>query len=261
MVPQVRRSILEYPSVWLSIRSATSPAPPADLRCLPSAPDFSLTRGMVNRLTGTSLETGKQIWETGDIKGFRYLQVTFRNVSEPLKVDSISLNFTSYPVESRGSFESSSPLLNRIWNTGAYTLQMCMTDAYVDCPSREQRQWVGDAYVEAMINYAAFGDPRLTAKLVRQTAQSQQSDGMTMMHAPGDHDVLATAIVDYSLAWILTAHEYYRYTGDKALIKEIYPHCVWQWIGLNVILTRTVYSEECRAGCSLTGRMWTSVGK
>ena len=99
-----------------------------------------------------------------------------------------------------------------------------MTDGYVDCPSREQRQWVGDAYVEAMINYAAFGDPRLTAKLLKQTAQSQQSDGMTMMYAPGDHDVLATTIVDYSLSWVLTAHDYYRYTGDSSLIKEIYPH-------------------------------------
>jgi len=167
---------------------------------------------------------GKQTWETGDIKGFRYVQVTFRNIVKPLKVDAISMNFTSYPVENRGSFECSNPLLNRIWKTGAYTLQMCMSDAYVDCPSREQRQWVGDAYVEAMINYAAFGDPRLTAKLLRQTAQSQQSDGMTMMYAPGDHDVLATTIVDYSLSWILTAYEYYRYTGDSSLIKEIYPH-------------------------------------
>ena len=47
---------------------------------------------------------GKQTWETGDIKGFRYMQVTFRNVSTPLKVDAISTNFTSYPVENRGSF-------------------------------------------------------------------------------------------------------------------------------------------------------------
>jgi len=167
---------------------------------------------------------GKQSWETGDLKGFRYMQVTFRNIVKPIKVDAISLNFTSYPVEKRGRFECSNPLLNRIWETGAYTLQMCMSDAYVDCPSREQRQWVGDAYVEAMINYAAFGDPRLTAKLLRQTAQSQQSDGMTMMFAPGDHDVLATTIVDYSLSWILTAYEYYQYTGDDSLIKEIYPH-------------------------------------
>jgi alpha-L-rhamnosidase len=167
---------------------------------------------------------GKQVWETGDIKGFRYMQVTFRNITRPLKVDAISLNFTSYPVERRGRFESSSARLNQIWETGAYTLQMCMTDAYVDCPSREQRQWVGDAYVEAMINYAAFGDPRLTAKLLRQTAQSQQSDGMTMMYAPGDHDVLATTIVDYSLQWIMTAHEYYMYTGDAGLVKEMYPH-------------------------------------
>jgi hypothetical protein len=167
---------------------------------------------------------GRQSWETGDIKGFRYMQVTFRNVVAPLKVDAISLNFTSYPVGNRGRFESSDARLNQIWQTGAYTLQACMTDGYVDCPSREQRQWVGDAYVEAMINFAAFGDPRLTAKLLRQTAQSQHSDGMTMMYAPGDHDVLATVIVDYSLSWILTAYEYYRYTGDSDLIKEIYPH-------------------------------------
>ena len=167
---------------------------------------------------------GQQSFETGDIKGFRYMQVTFRNVVQPLKVDAISLNFTSYPVGNRGAFESSDLQLNKIWQTGVYTLQTCMTDGYVDCPSREQRQWVGDAYVEAMINYAAFGDSRLTAKLLRQTAQSQNSDGMTMMHAPGDHDVLATVIVDYSLAWILTAHEYYRYTGETSVIKEIYPH-------------------------------------
>jgi hypothetical protein len=152
------------------------------------------------------------------------MQVTFRNITRPIKVDAIALNFTSYPVEKRGRFESSDERLNLIWETGAYTLQMCMTDGYVDCPSREQRQWVGDAYVEAMINYAAFGDPRLTAKLLRQTAQSQQSDGMTMMYAPGDHDVLATTIVDYSLSWILTAFEYYQHTGDASLIKEIYPH-------------------------------------
>jgi hypothetical protein len=159
------------------------------------------------------------------------MQVTFRNVVKPVKVDAISLNFTSYPVERRGRFDCSDERLNKIWETGAYTLQMCMTDGYVDCPSREQRQWVGDAYVEAMVNYAAFGDPRLTAKLLRQTAQSQQSDGMTMMYAPGDHDVLATTIVDYSLSWILTAYEYYRHTGDSSLIKEIYPHirlaCRW----------------------------------
>lgn len=167
---------------------------------------------------------GKQVWEAQEIRGFRYLQVTFRNVVQPLKVDAISLTFTSYPVESRGRFECSNHRLNQIWRTGAYTLQMCMTDAYVDCPSREQRQWVGDAYVEAMVNYAAFGDPRLTAKLVRQTAQSQQIDGMTMAYAPGDHDVLSIVLADFCLHWIMTIYEYYMYTGDADLVRQLYPH-------------------------------------
>lgn len=166
---------------------------------------------------------GKQVWEAEEIRGFRYLQVTFRNIVQPLKVDAVSLNFTSYPVEPRGKFASSNKRLDQIWQTGAYTLQMCMTDAYVDCPSREQRQWVGDAYVEAMVNYAAFGDPRLTAKFVRQTAQSQQSDGMTKPFAPGDHAVIGLTLVDFCLNWIMTIHEYFLYTGDDGLVRELYP--------------------------------------
>ncbi len=167
---------------------------------------------------------GKQVWETGDVRGFRYMQVTFRNIVEPLLIDAISVNFTSYPVGQRGSFSSSSERLDRIWYTGAYTLQVNMTDGYLDCPSREQRQWVGDAHVEAMINYAAFGDPRLTAKFLRQTAQSQQSDGMTMPYAPGDHGVLRIILVDFCLQWINAIYDYYMYTGDAELVRELYPN-------------------------------------
>jgi len=46
-----------------------------------------------------------------------------------------------------------------------------MLDGYVDCPSREQHQWL-DAYVDSLINYAAFSNPYLVANLLRQVAQS-----------------------------------------------------------------------------------------
>jgi hypothetical protein len=171
---------------------------------------------------------GAQSWEKFDRAGFRYLQLT---ISAPdgaapaeVRLRRVNVNFTSYPVEPRGAFACSDETLTRIWQAGAYTMQLCMQDGFEDCPSREQRQWVGDAYVEAHVNFAAFGDPRLTARLIRQVAQSQMRDGMTQMATPGDiSGNWPVYIVDYCLAWIATARAYLDFTDDLATITEVFP--------------------------------------
>lgn len=167
---------------------------------------------------------GRQQWERFEWTGFRYLQLTIRNADEPLTIHSVSLNFTSYPVEPLGSFECSDEILNHIWRAGAHTLQLCMHDGFVDCPQREQRQFVGDAYVEALVNFAAFGDPYLTAKLLRQVQQSQRADGMTQTATPSDFGATDRGVIaDYALYWLMTLREYVRYTGDAAIVTELYP--------------------------------------
>jgi hypothetical protein len=169
------------------------------------------------------LREGSQEWERFEWAGFRYLQLTVRNAERPLRLQTVSINFTSYPVERRGRFQCSDDLLNRLWEVGAYTLQLCTHDGYEDCPSREQRQWVGDAYVEMLVDFAAFGDPRLAAKLLRQVAQSQRADGMTQMATPGDAPRWGVFITDYCFSWIMTLGEYVRYSGDTALAGELFP--------------------------------------
>jgi len=173
------------------------------------------------------LREGGQEWERFEWAGFRYLQLTVRNAERPLRLRTASVNFTSYPVQRRGRFQCSDDLLNQIWEAGAYTLQLCMHDGYEDCPSREQRQWVGDAYVEMLVDFAAFGDPRLAAKLLRQVAQSQRADGMTQMATPGDAAARwGLFIADYCLYWIMTLGEYVRYSGDTSLAEELFPAVV-----------------------------------
>ncbi|MFN8487555.1 MAG: family 78 glycoside hydrolase catalytic domain [Caldilineaceae bacterium] len=167
---------------------------------------------------------GRQQWERFEWTGFRYLQLTIRNAPTPLTIRDIALNFTSYPVERRGSFACSDELLNQIWQAGANTLQLCMHDGFVDCPQREQRQFVGDAYVEALVNFVAFGDTYLTAKLLRQVQQSQRADGMTQTATPSDTAAESSGVIcDYALYWLMTIREYVRYTGDAALVTELYP--------------------------------------
>jgi hypothetical protein len=179
-----------------------------------------ITSQNVHRLI---LREGVQTWEQFHWAGFRYLQLIFRSCERPLGVQKAAVNFTSYPVERRGSFACSDAMLTQLWEVGADTLQLCMHDGYEDCPSREQRQWVGDAYVEMLVNFAAFGDTRLAAKLMRQVAQSQRADGMTHMATPGDVPGSWTEFIpDYSLYWVMAISEYARYTGDIALARELF---------------------------------------
>jgi len=175
--------------------------------------------GQVKRVI---LADGPLSWESFDWRGFRYMQVNFRNLYRPIKVDAVTVGQFNYPTGNRGGFRCSDELLNRIWQAGAYTLKLCMHDAYEDCPSREQRQWVGDAFVEMMINFACFGDVKLAAQFLRQVAQSQKPDGMTAMYYPGGSRNVP-AIPDYNLLWIIGIDNYLLYTGDVSLARELFP--------------------------------------
>ncbi|MCX7174662.1 MAG: family 78 glycoside hydrolase catalytic domain [Proteobacteria bacterium] len=168
------------------------------------------------------MRAGRQSWERFEWNGLRYLQLTFRDAAEPLHVRAVTVIRTGYPVEERGAFECSDPVLNRLWEVGARTLRLCMHDAYIDCPSREQRQYM-DVYVQARFNYAAFGDTRLAARLLRQMSDSQRPEGLTMLAAPGDFGVACfTNIPDFCLLWIMMIGDYLMYADDPEIVDDIY---------------------------------------
>ena len=168
---------------------------------------------------------GIQRFERFEWCAVRWTQLTVRNAAEGLVVRGLGANIVNYPVETRGRFESSDRMLTKLWATGAYTLRQCMHDAWEDCPSREQRQWLGDVTVENLVGHAAFGPciAPLTAKYLVQVAESQRPDGLTQMFAPGDHKTDAMLIPDWTLQWILAAADHWQYTADAQTIEAIYP--------------------------------------
>ncbi|HEX3920253.1 MAG TPA: alpha-L-rhamnosidase N-terminal domain-containing protein, partial [Caulobacteraceae bacterium] len=150
---------------------------------------------------------GVQRFERFEWCAIRWMQVTVRRASEGVTFRGLGANLVNYPVEPRGRFASSDPVLDQLWAVGAYTLRQCMHDAWEDCPSREQRQWLGDVTVENLAGWAAFGPgvAPLTAKFLEQAAESQRPDGLTQMFAPGDHRTDGLLIPDWTLQWILCA--------------------------------------------------------
>ncbi len=164
---------------------------------------------------------GAQRFQTFDKRAFRYLQIDVRTVQKPLRVGPVSVVFSTYPVEYSGSFESSDPMLNRIWDTGRWSVQLSMEDAFSDSPWRERAQWWGDVRLEALVAYYCFGDGRLTAQGLRHIAQSQMADGLTKAIYPTEWEdgILPT----YTMLWVISLHDYYLHVGDLGLVRELLP--------------------------------------
>lgn len=164
---------------------------------------------------------GPQRWEPFHYKGFRYATLIFRNVSAPLKLRFVGLRQVHAALSDAGSFECSDRRLNEIWRVARETLRNCMFDAYVDCPSREQAQWWGDARVQFRVNAYAFGDVSLLERGIRQVAQSQSPDGALHAHPPADAPW--HYLPDYMLTWVGTLWDCYFHTGRVELLSECLP--------------------------------------
>ena len=140
----------------------------------------------------------------GPKSGFRYVRIRFLRGAPVTAFKSIRLEGIYYPVEYKGSFESSDPLLNRIWETGAYTAHLCMQDGIWDAPKRDRGRWVGDIDVEGRVISTTFGDPALT----EETLRALVPDGVG--HVNG--------IPGYSALWITSLFNLYSHAGDKAFV-------------------------------------------
>ncbi|WP_420239110.1 alpha-L-rhamnosidase C-terminal domain-containing protein [Telmatobacter bradus] len=136
----------------------------------------------------------------GPKSGFRYVLLRFKN-EERVAFRQIRLEGIAYPVEYKGSFESSDEKLNRIWQTAAYTVHLCMQDGVWDAPKRDRGWWVGDLDASTAAIDAVFADNRLL------------NETLTHLQPPvGKH---VNGIPSYTGLWIETVASIYRRDGDR----------------------------------------------
>ncbi len=148
--------------------------------------------------------------------GVKYLIARVRPLENQLAIiRQLGVVEQVYPYEKTGSFECSDPMLNRIWELGWRTLRVCSEDSYTDTPFRERGLYAGDALPEYAISLAAAGDSRLMKKsliLFQDMYQEELTTGVVNKHN------------DFILKTLIELYWYYRYTGDSAFAKELYPN-------------------------------------
>ena len=138
----------------------------------------------------------------GPKSAFRYARVRFLSAQGPIQIGSIQLDAIFYPVAYSGSFESSDPLLNKIWETGAYTAHLCMQDDIWDAPKRLD--------VSGRVIDNVFADRCLMEDTLTRLLDDR---------AAGHH---VNSIPGYSALWISALDQYYLHTGSLDYLKSVH---------------------------------------
>ena len=204
---------------------------------------------------------------TFDTIGTRYLMASIRG-GDSVAIE-LSITDRHRPRGNEASFECSDERMNVIHAIGLRTVDLCALDAYVDCPTREQRAWTGDSVVHQMVDFVSNADWSMPV-WHPQLATHVRPDGMLAMAAASDFasdDQMY--LPDWALHWIHSVLNIQRYTGDRELVAELLPIAerVLRWfegfIGADDLLHdvtgwalsdwASVYMNGCS---SLTNALW-----
>lgn len=159
---------------------------------------------------------GDQDFESFFPWGYRFLIVSARGPVD-LKL-SLEVRHVEYPLVRKGCLHSDPPEYQTIYEMCAHTQQVCMTDAYIDCPGREQAMWWGDAHTQFATSQHLGADDRLITRGLRLMAQQTAPNGLTYGLAPTADQMVI--LPDFTLRWIETHWQHWWYSGSPELFTE-----------------------------------------
>ncbi len=156
--------------------------------------------------------------------GWRYLQVAAPG--ETLTADALqaSVEHTDAPLEEAASFESSDATLNEVFAMLGRSALYSAAYQFVDTPSREKGQFLGDSVNISFALMAGYGERDLTQQALREFARSQARywpDGrLNAVYPNGDGK---RDIPDFTEMYATWALRYFAETGDLDLLETLHP--------------------------------------
>lgn len=183
--------------------------------------------------------------------GFRYLMIYLVGPGA-VRLSNLRLRFTAAPQQEdlrayRGAFLSSEPDLNRLWYSGAYTVQLSTIDpstgrryparpgpadndakvadgpsAIVDAPKRDRFVWGGDLAVANPVAYLTTGDTASAQSafewLSQRPSPEAQPAGVYLPLEDGTGWNYSWG--EYAAWWMVNLQTHYLYTGDRAFLER-----------------------------------------
>ena len=165
-----------------------------------------------------------EAWDcVADSKAFRYVYI---EKEEGATYDGVSMDYEYAPhdMNHSGSFRCSDEEINKIWEVGAYTMDLTTREFFMDGIKRDRWTWSGDAIQSYLMNYYL----RFDTECVKRTIRQLRGKDPVTAHV--------NTIMDYTFYWFKSVLDYYQYTGDTDFVREMWPRMVTL---MDYVLSRT----------------------
>lgn len=158
-----------------------------------------------------------------DSKAFRFVHIETEG-DITFEKATMDYEFSPYDKSRSGSFRCNDELINKIWDVGAYTMDLTTREFFVDGIKRDRWTWSGDAIQSYLMNYYL----RFDNACVRRTIRQLRGKDPVTAHV--------NTIMDYTFYWFKSITDYYLYTADIDFVREIYPRMQTM---MDYVLSRT----------------------
>ncbi|MCF6285038.1 MAG: family 78 glycoside hydrolase catalytic domain, partial [Candidatus Hydrogenedentes bacterium] len=152
-----------------------------------------------------------------DYRAFRYMEI----LDAPEKPE-VWVEVRHHPFDAGASaLVSDDDSLEQIFSICKNGVQMASQGGFLDCPTREKGQYLGDAVITGRSHLWLTGDGSLTKKALYDFYLSCQIDPGMMAVAPGH---FMQEIAEYPLQYPFLLEAYYQHTGDRAFLEAMVDH-------------------------------------
>jgi alpha-L-rhamnosidase len=148
----------------------------------------------------------------------RYVEIVVETGAAPLTLERLAFHETRYPLEMESTVTVGDEALDGLQPLLVRGMQMCSHETYFDCPYFEQMQYVGDARLEALVQYVMTRDDRLTRKALYLVDRSRHATGLTDSRPPVR---LSQIIPWFSLLYVGMLHDHAFWRDDPTLVAHL----------------------------------------
>lgn len=166
---------------------------------------------------------GKEVWEPSfSYKAFRYVEVT--GYPEIVKPENIKVVSAGTGLTYSGYFNSSNKLLNDIYNACIQTQKNNVLGQMVDCPHREQAQYLADSDLQAETFSYNFKDPEVLKKVLLDFKDAQFDYGSFPFVFPTNFEIprYHTRIPEWDIHYISLLWKVYFMYDDIDILHTCY---------------------------------------
>ena len=168
----------------------------------------------------------EEVWAPDfSYKAFRYIEVS--GYPQLISNQDISVAAVHTGLDYQGHFDSSNKLLNKIYQSCIQTQKNNMLGQLVDCPHREQAQYLADTELQAetlTYNFEPFTTFELLKKTLQDFQDGQMEDGRFPFVYPAniEHPDFNLIIPEWELHFCILLWKLYWIYGDKSVLKKYY---------------------------------------